>query len=303
MDVHELFLKKLPRKPYCCDVFVSGLKIRPTRTALTFKYVQFNHLVQNFLIFDVDRAGAALAWEEGSVAAPNLAVINRENQHAHLFYFLRVGVSKFPTSRIKALRYLSTIEASYAARLGADFSYAGLISKNPLNPFWLLWQIHNNLYDLDELADYIDFKNTTTQKQIKTGVGRNVDLFENGRKWAYEAVRGFRQGKTYNDFFSAVFSHLNALNSLFFSPLPVNEVISTAKSIGRWTWQKDKQAEQAFLRRQNQKSITGNKIKSDIAYIKKQQAIKLKNEGLSDTGIARTLGISRMQVYRYFNLI
>lgn len=294
------FYQRLPKKPYCCDDLSAGLKIRPLKTAISYRYIQFNHLIHNSLIFDIDRPGGALAWED-AVAAPNFAVINRENQHAHLFYFLEKGVLKYTDSSLKALRYLAAVEAAYATRLGADVGYAGLIAKNPINPYWLSWNIHSRLYDLAELADYVNLKTTTENEIIKSGVGRNVDLFENGRKWSYEAVRGFRQGKTYNDFFNAVFSHLNMLNSLFFTPLPVNEVISTAKSISKWTWRNDKRAEAGFIKKQSYKSGLGNKVKSNIADVKKQRAIELKNEGLSSVGIARTLGISRMQVYRYFN--
>ena len=297
------YLDKLPVKPYCCDDLKTGLKIRPLKTALRYRYIQLNHMVVNYLIFDVDRPSAALAAEDANVATPNLAVINKENQHAHLIYFLAAGVSKFPDSSLKALRYLAAVETAYTLKLQADFGYAGLITKNPLNPFWQTWNVHNNLYELAELADYVDLpKAEKVEKEIiRTGVGRNVDLFDNGRFWAYGAIRNFRKDKTYQDFLNAVLSHLQGLNSLFAAPLPLNEVYSTAKSISKWTWTHDKEAYNKFIARQKYKSQVGNKVKSDLSNVKKQQAIDLKNAGYCNTKIAEILGIKRLQVYRYFN--
>ena len=296
-------LNKLPVKPYCCDDLKTGLKIRPLSTALKFRYIQLNHLVVNYLTFDIDRSAAALAWEDENVATPNIAVINRQNRHAHLIYFLAAGVSKFPDSSLKALRYLAAVEAAYTLKLQADFGYAGLIAKNPLNSFWQVWNIHDRQYDLAELADYVDLpKAEKVEKEIiRIGVGRNVDLFDNGRFWAYGTIRNFRKDKTYQDFAKAVYSHLQSLNSLFQTPLPISEVISTAKSIAKWTWQHDKEAYRKFITRQTYKSALGNKVKSDLSNVKKQQAIDLKNAGYCNTKIAEILGIKRLQVYRYFN--
>ena len=297
------YLNKLPVKPYCCDDLKTGLKIRPLSTALKFRYIQLNHLVVNYLTFDIDRPEAALAWEDANVATPNVVVINKENQYAHLIYLLESGVSKFENSSIKALRYLAAIETAYTLKLQADFGYAGLITKNPLNPFWTTWHIHDNLYDLAELADYVELEKvrTCTKPENQIGNGRNCYIFDGGRYWAYEAVRTFRHDKTYQDFAKAVYSHLISLNSLFLNPLPLNEVISTAKSIAKWTWQHYKEVYRKFINRQTYKGRLSGQSRALIAESKKEQAISLKNAGYSIYGIARELGISRRQAFYYFN--
>ena len=295
------YLDRIPRKPYCADDLKTGLKIRPLKTALRYRYIQLNHLIVNYLIFDIDRPKAALSWEDANVAMPNLIVINKENQHAHLIYFLQTGVSKFENSSIKALRYLAAIETAYTLKLQADFGYAGLITKNPLNPFWTMWHIHDNLYDLAELADYVELEKvrTCTKPEVEIGFGRNVYLFDSGRYWAYGAVRNFRKDKTYQDFLKAVLSHLQGLNSLFRAQLPINEVISTAKSISKWTWQHF--THEAFSNIQSQRGIRSGESRTLISDARKKQATNLKNAGYSITGIARTLGITRQQVNSYFN--
>jgi hypothetical protein len=297
------FLKKLPRKPYCTDDLKTGLKIRPLSTALKFRYIQLNYLVVNYLTFDIDRPEAALAWEDANVATPNVVVINKENQYAHLIYLLESGVSKFENSSIKALRYLAAVERAYTLKLSADIAYAGLITKNPLNSFWTTWHIHDNLYDLAELADYVELEKvrTCTKPENQIGNGRNCYIFDGGRYWAYEAVRTFRHDKTYQDFAKAVYSHLISLNSLFLNPLPLNEVISTAKSIAKWTWQHDKEAYCKFINRQAYKGRLSGQSRALISNERQEQAIALKNAGYSITGIARTLDITRQQVYSYFN--
>ena len=301
-DASPYFISKLPVKPYCSDNLELGLKIRNLETALKFRYIQFNHLVANFLIFDIDRPGAALAFEESDLATPNIAVVNKANQHAHLIYFLKKGVSKFPTSSLKALRYLAAVENAYTMRLGADAGYAGLIAKNPISPFWQVWQIHNRQYELAELADYVDLKLAKEKEEILLGFGRNCDLFESGRNYAYIAVRDFRQGKTYQDFFNAVKAHLGGLNGLFFNPLPLNEILSITKSISKWTLRQDGQAERSFIERQKYKGILSGQVRQKIASAKKDKAIELKTAGFCNYAIARKLGISSRQIYRYFNI-
>lgn len=297
-----VFLKNtLPTKPYCTDDLRAGLKIRPAATAIKYRYIQLNHLVVNYLIFDVDKPGAACAWETGNVATPNIAVINQENQHAHLIYFLATGISKFPTSSLKALKYLAAVEQAYTTRLKADAGYVGLLAKNPLNPFWLTWNICNRQYDLAELADYVELKTAKEKEQIQTGVGRNVYLFDSGRFYAYGAVREYRQDKIYQEFLNVVYSHLQGLNAIFPAPLPINEVFSTAKSIAKWTWRHDRQAERAFIERQRYKGKLSGHVRAILASQKKDKAIELKAAGYSISAIARELEVDRSQIYkRYF---
>ena len=296
-------LSRIPVKPYCSDDLRRGLQIRPQEKALRFRYIQFNHLIVNYLIFDIDRPSAALAWEDANLPAPNIAVINPANQHAHLIYRMEKGVSKFPDSSMKALRYLAAVEAAYTARLGADLGYAGLIAKNPINAAWKTWNITDRQYELAELADYVELEKVRTnlKPESEIGNGRNCHIFDSGRYWAYKAVKNYRHEKTYQDFLNAVFLHLSGLNAQFPAPLPINEVLSTAKSIAGWTWKHDKEANKKFIARQTYKSGLGNNIKTKISNQKIAAAIELKQAGYSIYGIARELGISKRQAFYYFN--
>ena len=78
-------------------------------------------------------------------------------------------------------------------------------------------------YTLDQLASVIPFGwEPPTVRQ--TGVGRNVDLFEAGMRWA---------GRRTNEHLG-VLPALLALNQDFHHPLPLSEVQATAKQIEKY---------------------------------------------------------------------
>ncbi|NBM74868.1 replicase, partial [Proteus sp. G4444] len=94
------------------------------------------------------------------------------------------------------------------------------------------WQ--TELYTLDWLADYLDLT-SANDKEIITdyGLGRNCQLFEQTRKWAYRAIR---QGwPAYEQWLQACFERAKAYNLQFLTPLDEKEVFSIAKSIAKWT--------------------------------------------------------------------
>ncbi|EQD70364.1 replication protein, partial [mine drainage metagenome] len=66
-----LDIEQLPRRPYCSDDLTYGLQIRPRETAVKKRLIQINPPgICRFLIFDIDRIGAALAWEDASLPEP-----------------------------------------------------------------------------------------------------------------------------------------------------------------------------------------------------------------------------------------
>jgi transposase-like protein len=125
--------------------------------------------------------------------------------------------------------------------LDADPGYAGLLTKNPLHDRWQTWEIHGQGFTLGELAEYLDL-NAANAKDYRVtdeeahGLGRNVTLFDDGREWAYSAIRGYWAPNGLLRWSDATLERLLALNGQFFEPLPFPEVKATAKSISKWTW-------------------------------------------------------------------
>jgi hypothetical protein len=231
----SLFEQRIPAKPYYTDDLSTGLRIRTAQQALKSRYIQHNGPTHKFwLVFDIDRAGATMDWYDRHAPAPNIIATNRENGHAHLIYGLEIAVRTAPDASSAALRYAAAIEHALQQKLGADASYSGLICKNPLHPFWQVSCWEQNLYTLDWLADYVDLSAYSSKKRLPDyGLGRNCNLFDSVRNWAYKAIR---QGwPDYDRWLEAVETRAYAYNKRFSEPLPDNEIAHVAKSIARWT--------------------------------------------------------------------
>ena len=243
----DLFLQeRIPHKPYCTDDLSYGIRPRSYKTAITRRYIQVNppHL-RTFLLFDLDYAGAALAWEDNNLPMPAWTAINRENTHAHIAYALSAPVLTADFGgRQAALRYLAAVEAAYRAKLGGDDGFSGLITKNPVHPHWeLLRGVPDAVrgYDLPYLADFVDldrFKPYVGRSNAEAvGLGRNCTVFNVVSRWAYGNVLEYKQhGLTLAGWRKAVYERCASVNGDFPTPMLENEVKCIAKSIGNWVW-------------------------------------------------------------------
>jgi hypothetical protein len=242
-DVASIFKSRLPRRPYCTDTFMYGLKIRPVDDALLCRHIQPNapHAV-GWLVFDLDYRGAAFAWDKANLPPPTLTISNPENAHAHLFYGLVTPVCTSAAGRSAPIRYAAAIQAAYTARLCADPGYAHLVAKNPFHDDWRpLWVQH--LYEFDELAEYVELPRRMPTSRERSGLGRNCALFDDLRAWAYAWVREYqRNGALLEQWLGAVLGQAERLNA-FERPLSFNEVKGIAKSVARWTWREFSEAE------------------------------------------------------------
>ncbi len=231
----ELFEEHLPHKPYCTDSLPAGLVVRAKMDAITKRYIQPNGPTHMYwLPFDVDRTTASYDWDDRHCPPPNIVVVNPDNGHAHLLYGLEVPVRKAPDAQLKPLRYAAAVEYGLCTKLEADYGYAGLIAKNPLNNYWLVQTYEDQPYSLGWLADYIDLERVDYRKRPKEyGLGRNVNVFNSLRLWAYRAV--LNGWPDYDDWYNACLERAKSYNT-FASPLPDSEIRATAKSVAKWTW-------------------------------------------------------------------
>ncbi|PTB88391.1 replicase, partial [Pseudidiomarina aestuarii] len=237
-----LFGKRLPRKPYHTDDFSTGLRIRDVQKALPARYIQPNGPTHRYwLVYDVDRSGAVLDWYDRGAPPPTIVAQNPANGHAHLIYGLEVPVRTAPDGKPGPLRYAAAIDCALRDVLDADAGYSGLICKNPLNAFWRVTEWEPRLYELGDLASWLDLSsfNDRRRRLPDYGLGRNHTLFEKLRRWAYRAIR---QGwPEYERWHVAVLERARAYNT-FEAPLPDSEVRATAKSVAKWTHQNLTQA-------------------------------------------------------------
>lgn len=309
----QQFVNYLPARPYCTDDLSRGLQIRSRGTAIKKAYIQQNGPgILQWLVFDVDRPGAALAWEQGDLAPPNFIAVNRENGHAHLAYLLSYGVCKTAAAREKPLRYVAAIERAMTTRLGADRGYAGLITKNPLHPRWRVWDIHEQSYTLGELAEYLDLRavrrvaNNSVTPSEAHGLGRNCALFDAGRAWAYSAVRDHWGPNGQDRWHKAVLAHLAGINNQFQVPLPISEVKVTAKSIAKWTWRRITPATfHGFIQQthtseiQSKRGIQSGKARRAARTEARANAQWMRTQGKSVREIARAIGVHHATIVRW----
>ena len=177
------------------------------------------------LVLDCDRPKA---WRMGVGDLPPYSWLVRRsaNDHAHIAWCLDQPVHKYPAARVEPLRYFAGIAEYYAHAVGADPGYAGLLAHNPAcrfkTPYKTIWG-REEPYTLDQLANVIPF-NWEPPNVRQTGIGRNVDLFEAGCRWA---------GRPMNKNLT-VLPALMAVNQDFAHPLPLSEVQATARSIEKY---------------------------------------------------------------------
>lgn len=265
-DNRQNFISQMPYKPYCSNDLTSGLTIRKREKALEMLYIQANQpTIQTCLLFDIDKENSFYTFEDAGLPVPQFITKSPDSGRCHYGYILRSGVCKTQQARLKPLKYAAAVENGIAEALGSDRAYVGLVTKNPLNSHWSPYWSGAKLYDLDYLADCVDL--TVLKQATKAenyGLGRNVNLFEDLRHYAYKHVLNFKKSGSFELFLNEVERqgiNLNAVCNVS-NLLPFSEVKATVKSICRWTWK-------------NFDSATFSAIQSQRA---KKKSIKTKNK-------------------------
>ncbi|EMF4356052.1 replication initiation protein [Providencia rettgeri] len=239
----QILISQISTRPFCADNFEDGVFREIKEKALKKKHIQLNNSVRKHcMTFDLDYEMSFLADENADLPAAHIKVRNNLNGHTHLTYLLETPVFVSANARLAPMRYFSAIESHFRDRLNADIRYTGLITKNPLNPEWFTAWTNKEPYSLDYLADFVR-ENTTPEKNktkaVSYGIGRNVNLFESLRLYAYKHVLEFKRNSTISKWYAEL--EIQAVNINISENannlLPYNELKSTASSIARWTWQ------------------------------------------------------------------
>ena len=286
------FYQDLPKKPYCSYGKGTKTYIRSKKHAIQYPLIQVNHVhTVQYLIFDIDAPDAYLHFFDVNLPTPTWIAKNKKNGHCHVCYELKTPVCKTANAKLEPLRYLASIEYTYAKKLGADLRYSGLLTKNPVDRDWEVTLLNPRPFELGELADYVDLetkpKKTENEKNEVSGLGRNCMMFDVVRKWAYKAIRACLKGG-YDSWYQKVLNMSLSANSAFLDPLPYSEVKATAKSIARYCWKKDGYHYQEFIDRQSRKGAMGGKKSKRLPVDGSEASTKPWEE----------LGISRAWYYR-----
>lgn len=282
------------------------MRIALAKNAIKSRYIQHNGPThKHWLVFDIDDENSSMNWQAVGAPEPNIIAVNPLNGKCHLFYGLETPVRTAIDGKIAPIRYAAAVEAALRKLLNGDESYCGVLSKNPLHPHWFVKTFASQLYSLDELCATLDLSAYNGKRQIPiTGLGRNVQLFEQLSKWAYRAIR---QGwPAYEPWLLACLDKAAGLNIQIGqkSPsgaLPENEVRHTARSVARWCYKRLSPA--GFSAAQARRGSKGGKISrgggrpavSDEIVTK---FMMLRVEGYNNTQIATLTKHSRATVIK-----
>lgn len=223
--------------------------------------------------------------------------------HGHLVWGLSAPVLvDSPDLRQGPLRYLCAVEAAFRAKLEADQGYSGLLTKNPLHGRWRVERGPRVGYTLKELADCIDVEDLSfyvakSKKPEEVGLGRNVALFDWLRHWAYVAIRRYRglRGQ-FPQWQAECYEKALGRNGDFARPLDGRECWHVAKSVAKWTWRRDAEAQARFLARQAARGRKGG-VASGKARLAASEDLRasarlMYAQGMTQIAIASALGVT-----------
>jgi hypothetical protein len=303
MQASEYFRTHTPSKPYSTNDLERGLRIRSREIALKQRYLQPNHpSFCQFLAFDIDRAGGAFAAEDANLPHPSFVVITPHNRHAHLLYALETPVFMGDAARSHPIDLLAAIQRTMGRRMGADMGYCGLITKNPLHDYWL--QPYSldapiRTYTLQDFYDELGLLDPKQKPTETTGYGRNSTVFEGLKAWAYVAVRRHRGGLRRDNFAlwqAECLDKAGQLNGSFANPLGHGEIRQIARSVAKWCWKKDPEAEAKFSKRQSERGklagVASGKVRQAQNEDKRVSARLMRIQGLTHQQIADELGVT-----------
>lgn len=246
-----LNIERLSRKPWCAHLD-KRMRVRPRNQAIGYEYIQLDlPTARCSIVLDIDRGEEPTFWNttECSLPPPNRIVQDPETSRLHYQADLAIPVRRSgKLLKPKALFWLDNLQREMIRISGADAHVGHVVTKNPLHPHWLVYEFKKEPYELDELASWIDIPRTEWWKRksadaIKTAEGRNCDLFDEVRHYAYSTVNEWRANRHREAFLAHILNHTESLNvALFgshpFGRLPPHEVRSIAKSVGNWTWER-----------------------------------------------------------------
>jgi hypothetical protein len=302
IDTRQLFADRAPWHGYGTDDLRHGIHVYDKADLLRRAIVQYNakHSIA-WLAYDIDTPTARFDWSDRNSPPPNLLILNRANGHGHLLYGLEAPVHDYSEAKDKPRRYLAAVDVALTEELGADPRYSKLLCKNPLHDRWETESPRVRLYDLDELASWLDLSGLTDRRRRlpAVGLGRNCSLFEDLRRWAYRARREpFLSEEMFRE---TVLHHAYALNGEFTPPLPHAEVRSVAKSVSRWTWRR--MSDEGFRAWGDARRAKSIAMKRQSAAELRETIVRTAQEcpGLTHEDIAALCGVHRVTVTRHLS--
>lgn len=242
-----------PRRPLCGPSKSGPYRRRERAAALSSApYIEVNPLcVQSLIVTDVDAGDVAGLPQLVGLPPESWAVRTRNAiGSGHIGYALATPVVLTDAAHRRPINLLARVEQGLRDVLGGDMTYAGRIMKNPLSPGAFqdtLWpqDVIFPTYTLRELASSLSDLGALPApgdpRPRQSGVGRNVDVFDRTRAWAYRAIKRY-WSSSFSEWSEVVHAKATILNLDLEresrEPLPDREILHLSRSISKWVWSK-----------------------------------------------------------------
>lgn len=242
MTTIELFSELyLPKRPYSTDALSKGIKRRERSAALEHLFIESNpKQMKNLITVDIDSSSASWdlkskAYDDETIPAPLFITTNPQTGHSHAGWMID-GYASSP----KALHSFGLIKDALTQLTGGDRAYTGLLVRNPLHPGQITeWDESGANLSLAEIRKYTDSVKLEKRGAPLAGEGRNRELFDKGRTFAYSEIYKLYKGTSLTPNRSlgdSVFAFIMQMNlKLFPVPLSTSEITTITRSIVTWT--------------------------------------------------------------------
>ena len=277
---------------------------------------------KRYIIVDVDHENI-FGFEKLDIPNPNFVVKNKHKEGGHLFWVLdKVCTHEY------YLGLWRDIQKYYSRILDGDEKNVGSIGKNPYNSldfdyieiypyYYNVKNLHSFIVEekkqiTEELPFFEDYKSINSKGKI-VSTGRNVDLFNTCRKFAYQTIK---EGLDAINFKFTLLNKMREENKNFSDPLKDKEVIDTYKSIVKYclkNWnvikQNNKQVKKMELDNNmslKEKQVLSQKYTSKVRVSKTQLEIEkalleMREKGIkiNVNSIAKYTGKDRKTISKY----
>lgn len=240
----------LPQRPLAGKRKHGGYYRTTRERALTMPYIESNPTaLRSLVITDHDGGRADEIVQLCGLPTPSWISLNPLTRDGHIGYVLDKPVCLTNAAVRRPVNLLAAIEAGLNDVLGGDAAYGRRITKNPrhsdhmtlLGPDWAVYRMQDLAEPLRQLKALPKWKGVQDRRRklARTDIGRNVELFDVTRSWAYRHRGDFTEidpWRTACDDY-AWDRNVELITPNFLrGPLEAGEVRQIARSVSGWTW-------------------------------------------------------------------
>ena len=207
----------------------------PRAKAIQCERIRLHANDRYFLMVDYDvKDNNPVVYHDHYDIEPNFITYNPENLNHQAFWRIANPVHCQDGSKHrKPYLFLRAIENAYDEKYGCDKHFARYISRNPLHAFADTDWRHDRKHTLNELAEVVNLnqKRIVAGERQQQGAGRNREVFDDLRLWAYKQDKDC----SFDDWLNKLLVKAIGYNT-YSKPMDLKEVEQIAKSVAKYTF-------------------------------------------------------------------